>query len=280
MCDPAVLGKRLGKTFAAVQTAVKAMSQKDLNSFSQSGKAVVNGETLTLGEDVKIVYEVASAMADVEATSFLGAVALFHTKLRFFFPSLLCSCLALRPLIIRFSQEMIDSGTARELVNRVQRLRKKAGLVPSDRIEVFMDAPADIQQIARAHADLISHTIGCPIIPASAPPPYMCAVFPSPLLRSHSSDACISMRRLMFASTDDEVAGKAIKLFLGRKQLHCIAVPEGVKASKTALQNVLNLLGTDRHFAALGEVCVMQFTVDGEKVSLTRDVHVTFGLRA
>jgi hypothetical protein len=85
VCDPAVLGKRLGKTFAGVQTAVKAMSQKDLNSFSQSGKVVVNGETLTLGEDVKIVYEVASAMADVEATSFLGAVALFHTKLRFLF---------------------------------------------------------------------------------------------------------------------------------------------------------------------------------------------------
>jgi hypothetical protein len=88
------------------------------------------------------------------------------------------------------------------------------------------------------------------------------------------------MRRLLFGSTDDEVAGKPIKLYLGRKQLHCIAVPEGVKASKSALQNVLNLLGTDRHFAALGEVCVMQFTVDGEKVSLTRDVHVTFGMHA
>ena len=87
VCDAAVLGKRLGKTFAAVQTAVKAMSQKDLNSFSQSGKAVVNGETLTLGEDVKIVYEVAATMADVEATSFLGAVALFHTKLRCFLPA-------------------------------------------------------------------------------------------------------------------------------------------------------------------------------------------------
>jgi isoleucyl-tRNA synthetase len=70
---------------------------------------------------------------------------------------------------------MIDSGTARELVNRVQRLRKKAGLVPSDRIEVFMDAPAEILQVARAHADLISQTIGCTILPASAPPPYMCA---------------------------------------------------------------------------------------------------------
>jgi hypothetical protein len=85
VCDNAVLGKRLGKAFAAIQTAVKAMSQKDLNAFSQSGKAVVNGETLTLGEDVKIVYEVASTMADIEATSFLGAVALFHTKLRFLF---------------------------------------------------------------------------------------------------------------------------------------------------------------------------------------------------
>ena len=92
VCDPAVLGKRLGKAFAGVQIAVKAMSQKDLNSFSQSGSAVVNGETLKLGEDVKIVYEVASAMADVEATSFLGAVALFHTKLRFYAPALASLC--------------------------------------------------------------------------------------------------------------------------------------------------------------------------------------------
>jgi isoleucyl-tRNA synthetase len=175
VCDAAVLGKRLGKAFAGVQTAVKAMSQKDLNSFSQSGSAVVNGETLKLGEDVKIVFEVASAMADVEATSFLGAVALFHTKLRFYAPAL--ASLRRDPyLFVCNSQEMIDSGSARELVNRVQRLRKKAGLVPSDRIEVFLDAPADILQVARTHSDLISHTIGCPMLPASAPPAYMYAL--------------------------------------------------------------------------------------------------------
>ena len=75
---------------------------------------------------------------------------------------------------------MIDAGTARELVNRVQRLRKKAGLVPSDRIEVFMDAPADIHHVARVHSDLISQTIGCPILPASAPPSYMYAPSLSP----------------------------------------------------------------------------------------------------
>ena len=176
---------------------------------------------------------------------------------------------------------MIDAGSARELVNRVQRLRKKAGLVPSDRIEVFMDAPAEIQHIARNHSDLISHTIGCPILPASVPPAYMCAQF-APAFVCFLLSVLIpdSNCRLLFGSTDDEIAGKAIKLHLGRKQLHCIAVPEGVKASKSALQNVLNVFGSERHFTNFNEVTNMQFTVDGEKVTLQRDKHVTYGLRA
>ena len=91
---------------------------------------------------------------------------------------------------------------------------------------------------------------------------------------------CDPACRLLLGSSDDEVAGKPIKLYLGRKQLHCVAVPEGIKASKSALQNVLNTFGTDRHFSNFNEVSVMQFTVDGEKVSLTRGVHVTFGLPA
>ena len=92
------------------------------------------------------------------------------------------------------------------------------------------------------------------------------------------SQCCDPLRRLLFGSTDDEVAGKPIKLYLGRMQLHCIAVPEGAKASKSALQNVLNLFGTERHFSNFNEVTFMQFTVDGEKVILTRDKHVTLGL--
>ena len=96
----------------------------------------------------------------------------------------------------------------------------------------------------------------------------------------HSSDACDSTRRLLFGSAVDEVAGKPIKLHLGRKQLHCIAVPEGVKASRSAVQNVLNLFGIDRHFTNFSDVPAMQFTLDGEKVVLVRDVHVSFGLHA
>jgi hypothetical protein len=102
--------------------------------------------------------------------------------------------------------------------------------------------------------------------------------FPHACLFCSLLPICDSLRRLLFGSTDDEVAGKPIKLYLGRMQLHCIAVPEGVKASKSALQNVLNLFGTDRHFSNFNEVAFMQFTVDGEKVTLTRDKHVTFGL--
>jgi hypothetical protein len=109
----------------------------------------------------------------------------------------------------------------------------------------------------------------------------MCVVsFPFEPVLFHFSDACDSTSRLLFGSAVDEVAGKPIKLYLGRKQLHCIAVPEGVKASKSAVQNVLNLFGTDRHFTNFSDVPAMQFTLDGEKVVLVRDVHVSFGLHA
>jgi hypothetical protein len=53
-----------------------------------------------------------------------------------------------------------------------------------------------------------------------------------------------------------------------------------VKASRSAVQNVLNLFGIDRHFTNFSDVPAMQFTLDGEKVVLVRDVHVSFGLHA
>ena len=35
---------------------------------------------------------------------------------------------------------LVEAGLAREVVNRVQKLRKKAGLVASDIVDVFLDA--------------------------------------------------------------------------------------------------------------------------------------------
>lgn len=37
-------------------------------------------------------------------------------------------------------ESLVEAGLAREVVNRVQKLRKKAGLVASDIVDVYLDA--------------------------------------------------------------------------------------------------------------------------------------------
>ena len=39
-------------------------------------------------------------------------------------------------------ESLVEAGLAREVVNRVQKLRKKAGLVATDVVDVFLDAKA------------------------------------------------------------------------------------------------------------------------------------------
>ena len=47
---------------------------------------------------------------------------------------------------LRPDQELLAAGAAREVVNRVQRLRKKAGLVATDTVEVFIRLETQQQQ--------------------------------------------------------------------------------------------------------------------------------------
>ena len=48
---------------------------------------------------------------------------------------------------------LVEAGLAREVVNRVQKLRKKAGLVASDVVDVFVDA--------QQHSDGACLEVGC-----------------------------------------------------------------------------------------------------------------------
>lgn len=64
-------------------------------------------------------------------------------------------------------QEMQDEGTAREIVNRVQKLRKKAHLVPTDQINVYYSIEpqnCDLDKIAVKHNYLIEGAIKAPFI--------------------------------------------------------------------------------------------------------------------
>ncbi|MEC7808684.1 MAG: DUF5915 domain-containing protein, partial [Gemmatimonadota bacterium] len=52
--------------------------------------------------------------------------------------------------------ELLDEGIARELVNRVQRLRKDAGLEITDRIELGIAGAPGLQDATASHREFIS----------------------------------------------------------------------------------------------------------------------------
>jgi isoleucyl-tRNA synthetase len=56
----------------------------------------------------------------------------------------------------RLDDALVREGIARELVNRVQRLRKEAGYVYTDRIGLWLDGHSAVLEAARAHQAFIS----------------------------------------------------------------------------------------------------------------------------
>lgn len=60
---------------------------------------------------------------------------------------------------ILINKSLLLTGTAREIINRVQKLRKKAHLVPTDEIKVFYDTENDLERVASEYKEFIENTI-------------------------------------------------------------------------------------------------------------------------
>ena len=128
------LGKRYGKRTPAIAEAASGLSVEQLRGLEQGTPATieVSGEPATfLPEDVVVEREVASDWVVASDGPFV---------------------VALDP---RLTEELRREGTAREVVNRIQRLRKEAGYVYTDRIGVWMDGGPAVLEAARVHAEFI-----------------------------------------------------------------------------------------------------------------------------
>jgi isoleucyl-tRNA synthetase len=128
------LGKRYGKRTPAVAAAAAALAPEQLRGLEQGQAAVlqVDGEETTfLPEDVVVEREVASDWL-------VGSDG---------------------PLVValdpRLTPDLRREGMAREVVNRVQRLRKEAGYVYTDRIELWLSGDEPVIDAVRGHADFI-----------------------------------------------------------------------------------------------------------------------------
>jgi len=128
------LGKRYGKRTPQIAAAASGLTADQLRGLEQGLEAAldVDGERVTyLAEDVVVEREVASDWIVASDGPYV---------------------VALDP---RLTDELRREGTAREVVNRIQRLRKEAGYVYTDRIGVWMDGGAPVLEAARVYAEFI-----------------------------------------------------------------------------------------------------------------------------
>ncbi|KAI0559460.1 isoleucine--tRNA ligase cytoplasmic [Gracilaria domingensis] len=119
--DGRVLGKKLGKSFKAVFKAVKDLSAEQVSRFEEEGKMEIAGHVLTTN-DVKITRKLRDSFengGDLQVEAQSDGLLLVLNTVR--------------------DDDLLQEGLARELINRIQRLRKKTQLRPEDRIEVFID---------------------------------------------------------------------------------------------------------------------------------------------
>ncbi|KAJ2788001.1 isoleucine--tRNA ligase [Coemansia interrupta] len=140
------LGIKLRKDMPRVKKALPSVSSSEIKEAQTTGSLVVDG--ITLGaDDINIVrYFDALSLADAsrkyeEATD-KDVVVLLDTEVH---------------------EELMHEGLAREVVNRVQRLRKKAGLQPVDDIVYYVQITEDpegiLATVLRTQAEYLRGTL-------------------------------------------------------------------------------------------------------------------------
>ncbi|KAL0890842.1 hypothetical protein Bca101_014825 [Brassica carinata] len=154
--DFSVLGKRLGKSMGLVAKEVREMSQQDILRFEEAGKVTIAGHTLEL-TDIKIVrvFKRPEGLKDKEIDANGDGDVLV--------------LLDLRP-----DDSLYEAGVAREIVNRVQKLRKKSGLEPTDFVDVYIESLDEdesvLQQVLSSQEQYIKDTIGSSLLPSTLMP--------------------------------------------------------------------------------------------------------------
>jgi len=129
-----VLGPRFGKDMRAVAQAINNFTADDIKKIEQNGvlDVEVNGKSITLEQgDVEITSK------DIEGWLVASSGALTVA------------------LDVTLTDDLKKEGIARELVNRIQNLRKDSGFELTDRIHVQFQKDAQIENAIQTNLDYI-----------------------------------------------------------------------------------------------------------------------------
>ncbi len=129
-----VLGPRFGKDMKMVANAITAMSPVDISKLENEGEfeVQINGKSVTLApEDVEITSQ------DIEGWLVASSGGLTVA------------------LDVTLTDELKNEGIARELVNRIQNLRKDSGFEVTDKIEVQLQRDGKVEKAVNENLDYI-----------------------------------------------------------------------------------------------------------------------------
>jgi len=132
------LGKKFGKRTPLAAQAITAFDTDALRSFEHGAPLVVtvDGESHQLDrEDVTIIRRASGALAVQEHGGFFAAIDATVTP------------------------ELRREGQARELISRVQRMRKEAGLAVSDRIVLSVSGGSELKAVIDEHRTWIADEV-------------------------------------------------------------------------------------------------------------------------
>ena len=133
-CNFRTMGKKFGKDMKAVAAAVAAMSQEQIAELEANGKLQLDSYEI-LAEDVEIISE------DIPGW-LMGNEGNLTVALD-----------------ITLTDELRNEGMARELVNRIQNIRKKSGLEITDRIRVAIEPNDAATKAVEAFGDYIARQV-------------------------------------------------------------------------------------------------------------------------
>ncbi len=132
------LGRKFGKKTPLAADAVSNFTSAHLRAFEQGGELIVtvDGETHGLdADDLTILRRASSDLVVEEEHGFFAAIDPHITP------------------------ELKREGVAREVISRVQRMRKDAGLSVSDRIRLFVGGDDLVLESVREHRDWIADEV-------------------------------------------------------------------------------------------------------------------------
>ena len=151
--DWSILGKKLGKKMGLVAKAINGLSQDELIRIRDGGDLEVEGETIASNE-IKILTEFVRpegfSESELDASGDGEVLVLVD---------------------LRLDEAMLDSRTAREVINRVQKLRKSSGIQIADSIRVYAEikqgSAACFERVVRSNGETLAQAFGSELVVAA-----------------------------------------------------------------------------------------------------------------